>query len=430
MTSLDEVYSLNYDVKSFAVSNRFVTDTNKACYQLGKNLVPFCIFGNEEQKSRGIMDFAEFTAFVDSSKSLIDEICSYRYDVYKDFGISVDLSDINKKKLLFFDYLLSISACYIEIPKYVTKNGMHLKTFDKYLCTKNPAIMATWMGSTTNEMQVKYSSRITSRQVEFNINETRFVRLNHTKKGNSITVPRNASSIENMRCIPLYMLYAFTEGFKTVINEKIVKFEYLKDNGTIRELDTTLNETILMDYYKDNIFVSTMLQGVDINSVKQGGMYLSSHINRGYIKVPELGASKYDETGVRSLNIARILSLKVIPEVDRSFINVDLKSVLYNFDNALDYIATKDSSCLKDIYKALTDENIEGDTSSILMAIKQYASDRCSLLSTTFQRMLHTFMIKNPLWFPLYTGERDESQVSLSNNSTSIGVEEAEYMDF
>ena len=423
MASLDEVYSLNYDIKSFAVSNQFVVDTNKACYQLGKQLVPFSIYGVDEQKKRNIMDFASFTAFVNKSDTLLNEIANYRKDIYKDFGISIDTSDDVKLKLLFFDYLMSVSICYVELPKYITKNGMHLQSFDKFLCTKNPAIMATWMGSSQNEMQIKYSKHISSRQIEFNNNETRFVKLNTTKKGNTISVPRNVSSIEEMRCIPLYMLYAFTEGFKTHLQDKIIRFEYLKDNGTIRELDTTLSESILMDYYKDNVFVGMMLQGVDINSVKQGGMMLSSHVNRGYIKVPELGISKYDETGVRSLNVARILGMKVLDEVDRTFINVDLNSVVFNFNKSLEYITSKDSSCVKDIYTALTGEEPKSEQiAQIIHDIQEFVTGRSTLLSTTFHRALHLFMVKNPMWFPNYIGEKVEDVQSLIKSNTNIGV--------
>ena len=149
---------------------------------------------------------------------------------------------------------------------------------------------------------------------------------------------------------------------------------------------------------------------------------LSSHVNRGYIKVPEIGASKYDATGVRSLNIARIVGMKIIDEVDRTFINVDLNSVIYNFENAIDYIASKESSYLKDIYVALTDEQPESDsTAQLVQSLKDYAETRGALLSTTFYRALHLFMIKNPLWFPLYIGERAENNNVLSSNS-NIGV--------
>lgn len=416
---MSEFYGLNYSVKSFAVANDFVINTNKACYALGQQLLPFCLYANEDQKKYGVLDFATFQAFLNPQISLIDEIVEYRHQAFKDTGINVDIRDEVKKKLLFYDYLMTISICYVEIPKYVTKDGMPMATYDKFLCTRNPAIMGAWMGADPSEMQAKYSSRITSRQVEFNINELRCVKLNHTNKGNSITVPRTAYNVEKMTCIPMYMLYAFVEGFKPLIQNGIVKFSYLKDNGTIRELATTLNEDILKDYYDDNIFINTMLSGVDINTVQQGGMTLSSKMNRGYIKVPELGASVYDGTGVRSLNIARLLKAEKIDSVDRTFLKVDLNSVPTNFNNGIDYIVKTMPDSLKDCYKALVGEEFdEAKCSSIpVMAetCKSYVAGRSAFLSTSYHRDLHVFMVSHPEWFPLYTGKPAQQITSSAN---------------
>lgn len=416
---MSEFYGLNYSVKSFAVANDFVVNTNKACYALGQQLLPFCLYANEDQKKYGVLDFATFQAFLNPQISLIDEIVEYRHQAFKDTGINVDIRDEVKKKLLFYDYLMTISICYVEIPKYVTKDGMPMATYDKFLCTRNPAIMGAWMGADPSEMQAKYSSRITSRQVEFNINELRCVKLNHTNKGNSITVPRTAYNVEKMTCIPMYMLYAFVEGFKPLIQNGIVKFSYLKDNGTIRELATTLNEDILKDYYDDNIFINTMLSGVDINTVQQGGMTLSSKMNRGYIKVPELGASVYDGTGVRSLNIARLLKAEKIDSVDRTFLKVDLNSVPTNFNNGIDYIVKTMPDSLKDCYKALVGEEFdEAKCSSIpVMAetCKSYVAGRSAFLSTSYHRDLHVFMVSHPEWFPLYTGKPAQQITSSAN---------------
>lgn len=416
---MSEFYGLNYSVKSFAVANDFVVSTNKACYALGQQLLPFCLYANEDQKKYGVLDFATFQAFLNPQISLIDEIVEYRHQAFKDTGINVDIRDEVKKKLLFYDYLMTISICYVEIPKYVTKDGMPMATYDKFLCTRNPAIMGAWMGADPSEMQAKYSSRITSRQVEFNINELRCVKLNHTNKGNSITVPRTAYNVEKMTCIPMYMLYAFVEGFKPLIQDGIVKFSYLKDNGTIRELATTLNEDILKDYYDDNIFINTMLSGVDINTVQQGGMTLSSKMNRGYIKVPELGASVYDGTGVRSLNIARLLKAEKIDSVDRTFLKVDLNSVPTNFNNGIDYIVKTMPDSLKDCYKALVGEEFdEAKCSSIsVMAetCKSYVAGRSAFLSTSYHRDLHVFMVSHPEWFPLYTGKPAQQITSSAN---------------
>lgn len=419
---MSEFYGLDYSVKSFAVANDFVVNTNKACYALGQQLLPFCLYANEDQQKYGVLDFATFQAFLNPQISLIDEIAEYRHEAFKETGINVDIRDDVKKKLLFYDYLMTISICYVEIPKYITKDGMAMSTFDKFLCTRNPAIMGAWMGTDPSEMQAKYSSRITSRQVEFNVNELRCVKLNHTNKGNSITVPRTAYSVEKMTCIPMYMLYAFVEGFKPLIQNGIVKFSYLKDNGTVRELATTLSEDILRDYYDDNIFINTILSGVDINTVQQGGMTLSSKMNRGYIKVPELGASVYDGTGVRSLNIARLLKAEKIDSVDRTFLKVDLNSVPTNFNNGIDYIVKTMPDSLKDCYKALVGEEFD-ETKCVSIPVtaetcKEYVAGRSAFLSTSYHRDLHVFMISHPEWFPLYTGKPAQQITS----STNFGV--------
>jgi hypothetical protein len=407
--NIKELYGLNHSVQSFAVANDFVVNTNKACYALGQQLQPFCLYANDKQNEYGVLDFATFDGFLGQGDKLIDEIVNYRHDVFKDWGINVNVNDDLKKKLLFYDYLMTISICYVEVPKYVTKMGVATPTFDKFLATRNPVIMSTWMGCEPNEMQAKYSAKIKATQIEFDDNNIRCVKLNHTSKGNSITLPRTAYNVEKMTCIPLYMLYAFIEGFKPLIQNSIVKFSYLKDNGTIRELATTLNESIIREYYTDNIFVNSMLSGIDINSVQQGGMTLSSKMNRGYIKVPELGASIYDASGVRSLNVARLLKAEVVDSVDRSFINVDLNSVIDNFCDCCDYLVKTDSQKLYDMYKELT--NTDYDETKITSpsvcngACQDYIRDRSTWLSTSYHRELHLFMVLHPEWFPLYTGK-------------------------
>ena len=420
---MENMYGLNHSIKSFAVSNDFVVNTNKACYALGQQLSPFCFYANDKQKEFGVIDFTSFNGMIDESKSLVSEIADYRKEVFKNVGISVDTSDKLKQRLLLFDYFLTISICYVEVPKYMTKNGVATPTFDKFLATRNPALMAVWMGSNQpSEFQAKYSAKIQSRQVEFNDNSIRFVKLNHTKKGNTITLPRSDYNVENMTCYPMYMLYAFIEGFKPLIQNGIVKFSYLKDNGTIRELNTTISESIIRDYYNDNVFINSMLSGIDINSVQQGGMILSSKMNRGYIKVPELGASIYDASGVRSLNIARLLKAEVVDSVDKTFINVDLNSVVQNFNDCCDYLVKTDAQKLYDMYKELSGEEFEEDKISSPVvcntACQAYVEKRSTWFSTSYHRDLHVFMISHPDWFPLYTGKPVAKVVSSQN----IGV--------
>lgn len=423
---LNEAYGLDKAIKSFAIANQFVETTNKVCYKLGQNLQPFCMYATDKQKEYGVIDFATFQGLVDKSKTLIDEIVEYRIDSYKNNNIYFNLDDPIQKKLIFYDYLLSISVCYVEVPKWTTKNGYQQESYDKYLVTKNPSLMGTWMGQSASEMQIRYSVRIGANSVDYNNNELRFAKLGTSKKGNSITIPRSAVKVEKMTCIPLYMLYGYIEGFKPILQDNIVKFSYLKDNGTIRELATTLSSDILMDYYKDNMFVATMLSQVDINTVKQGGLMLSSKIHRGYIKVPEVGASRYDSTGARSLNVARLLKAEIVKEVDRSFIDVDLSSVCYNAELQLEYALKHSENEFKDIYESLTNEKASDDLSVIELYNKaiEYIRERDMLFSTTYHRILHTYLINHPIWFPKYTG-RPSDNVNTNNNlymGNNIGI--------
>lgn len=408
------MYELDKPIKSFAVANEFVQMTNKACYALGQQLQPFCIYGREEQKSYGTIDVAEFSGMLDQNVSLVSEIANQRLPFYQTFGL--DLSKPETVKLLFFDFLLSVSACYVEIPKWVTKEGVATPTYDKFLCTKNPSIMANWMGITPAEAQAKWSAKCQTYQAEFMSGEIRFVKLMHSAKGNSISAPRTSFSVKDMVCIPLYMLYAWVQGMKPILDEKIIKFSFLKDNGTVRELCSTLNSDIIMSVYQDNNYVSNMLSGVDISTVQQGGLMLPSKINRGYIKVPELGSSIYDSTGCRSLNLARLLKAEVVDKVDTTFIRVDLTSVVPNFADAVDYLLKVDASAMKPMFTELTGGIPEGtEPVAIGDEAKRYAESRCVMLSTTFQRSLHLFMVGHPQWFPLYTGTPNQNVVSSSN---------------
>lgn len=412
-------YDLDKSVKSFAVANDFVIFSNKACYSLGQSLRPFGICTTELQKQYGVLDIADFAGVEDAKKTLAMEIAEKRQATYKDFGIQVDLNDGVKRRLLLFDYLMTVSICYVEVPKYITKDGMATPSFDKYLCTRNPAIMAAWMGTEAAEMQAKYSSRIVSRQVEFNANCLRFVKLNHSARGNSITVPRNAVDVEKMTCVPLYMLYAFMEGFGPLLENGILKFSFAKDNGTVRELASTLSEPVLRQYYDDNVYLSTMLSGVDFKTVQQGGMTLSSKIHRGYVKIPEVGASVYDASGCRSLNLARILKIEAVDEVDRTFIKVDLSSVLANFDTSLDYLAKTAPANVQACYMALLGEDADTSKDTTVAGMvercKSYVHSRSAFLSTQYHRSLHLFLISHPEWFPLYTGKPAQTVTSSAN---------------
>lgn len=418
-------YSMDCSIKSFAVANEWSATLNKICYKLGKQLKPFSLLSDEYQEKYGVLDLAKCGGLIDQTMPMIDEVARVRNEEYNIIKKS-ELND-KDKRALFIHYLMATSICYCEVEKWKTTNGVASKTYDKFLCTRNPAIMGAWMGMSPAEMQAKYSRRIQVDTADLNEGVLRYVKLLSSAKGNSISVPRTFASYENMRCVPLFMLYAWITGAKDVMQNNIVKFTFLKDNHTERELCTTLSEDIIRKYYKDNLFISTMLSGVDIDSNQQGGMNLSSKVHRGYIKLPELGSSIYDSTGTRSLNLARILKAEVVDEIDTTFINVSLSSVVENFKNHIDYVAQNQPTSLAEIYNKLSaTEKFTGEESSasIVNALYSYVDENEMLLSTSYQRQLHLFMISNPQWFTMYTGQPTKG---VSASTENFGVAQFDF---
>lgn len=418
-------YSMDCSIKSFAVANEWSATLNKICYKLGKQLKPFSLLSDEYQEKYCVLDLAKCGGLIDQTMPMIDEVAKVRNEEYNIIKKS-ELND-KDKRALFIHYLMATSICYCEVEKWKTTNGVASKTYDKFLCTRNPAIMGAWMGMSPAEMQAKYSRRIQVDIADLNEGVLRYVKLLSSAKGNSISVPRTFASYENMRCVPLFMLYAWITGAKDVMQNNIVKFTFLKDNHTERELCTTLSEDIIRKYYKDNLFISTMLSGVDIDSNQQGGMNLSSKVHRGYIKLPELGSSIYDSTGTRSLNLARILKAEVVDEIDTTFINVSLSSVVENFKNHIDYVAQNQPTSLAEIYNKLSaTEKFTGEESSasIVNALYSYVDENEMLLSTSYQRQLHLFMISNPQWFTMYTGQPIKG---VSTSTENFGVAQFDF---
>jgi len=429
---MEKVYGLKGLVKSFAIDNEFTRILNKGCNMMGSNLKCFAMGCSPQQDKWGVTDLAEFNGFYDSSKSLFDEIVAYRRQVYSNvYSGLADTPAINVA--LFYDYLLSVSACYVEYARVVTKGNTTQKKYFKGIYTKNPAIMASWMGTSANEMQAKYGSKVSQLPSDFATSRVKVVCLDTSKGSNTIKVPREALDCSSITCVPLFMQYAFICGIWTRLEKGILKFTYLKDNDTERELCSTVNFEILRDYYDDK-FIYHMLTGVDAFSVNQGGMQLSAKQSRGYVRLPELGCSKFDKSGVRALNICRLLGVEEIDSVPRTFINVNLDDVVPNFKVYVDKLLYSNSDMLYDMASALFNETVSPDDDSAVVVanrLTEYATSNEVILTTTFRRSLHMFMISNPQWFDNYTGEMfvGTNDEQARPKTQSVGITE-EYMDF
>lgn len=405
------MYSLDTEIKNFAVTNEFVKITSDVCYKLGTILKPFSIYAQSNKQ----IDFATFKGIVNPNQFITDEIANLRKDKFPNAST----------KYLFIDYLLSASICYVEIPKYVTKDGRATHTYDKFLCTRNPAIIRQWLGTSIEDTWTKYASKLIIGSEDIAADEIPIIKLNTSGKGNTVTVPRKALKLDKLVCIPLYMINSFCEGFKTRLNTELLEFTYLKDNDTERKLITTLNPDILKQVYSAE-FISKIFLNIDVSGNKQGDMYLPTKIGRGYIKVPEVGLPRFDETGVRSLNLIRLLEIRPITldEVDLSCVNVNLNTVQGSFVRGIERLAGVNKEELLVLYRELTEDQTELtheiQAAVLVEKIKQFIDQRIIVFSTTYLRALHKFMVEHPQWF----NETSDTITTEIKSSANFGVVE------
>lgn len=418
----EEIYGLTGDIASLAVKNQFSLNLNKACYALGQQLKPFCFFADEKRKQYGVLDFCspQFTGLAGES-SLYNEIAEFRTEQLKRDYVTLGTQTEETKKALFFDYLLAECVCYVEVPKYTRKDGRPTPSFDKFFATKNPRLMALWINEDINLVTRKYAHRCKTTAVELMNNELRIAKLNKGTKGTSITIPRNSLDASKITVTPLFCMNALINGFYEALSNSILEFTFMKDNGTERVLASTISKEIMYDYYNDHDFVSRALYGVDIFSEKVGGMTLGSKLGRGYIKVPELGSSRYDSTGTRSVNIARLLKIQKLEEVSREFIDVDLSSVQLAFENGLNVLTVKHPEHLVRLAGIVGTEDLSGGETDVQLSqiIKRTVDTNCTILSTTYLRELHRIMTKHPEMFPLYTGK----PLDIVSETGDVGIE-------
>lgn len=389
------------DVKNLSVTNEFIASAKNLSHALGAQLKSFIMHNPKHSQ----LDVSALGGLQDSTITLAEEISSFMADNLNKRGLHTS-KDIHRKYLYFY-YLLSSGACYVELPKYTKKDGVVMSTFDKYICTTNTDVIAEWLGVDTDTASSKYSPKLELTQLDIESGEIRLIKLTSTQSENKVSVPRKAVPIKDMNIYPLYMLKSFVDGFIEQLNTKILRFSYLKDNNSTRVLETTLSKDIISDYYTDQNVVNRMLTGIDYNSTDYRGIKLSSVIHRGYIRLPELGSSIYDETNIRSLNLARIVSIEEVKEVDRSYINVDLNSALANFERGIEDLYLRHKELIPSCYNKFMNTNETIPEDKYVIAVEKMldtARNNKLYLTTTYNRVLHKFMIDHPEFFPTYIG--------------------------
>lgn len=311
-----------------------------------------------------------------------------------------------------YKYMLMNFLCYIEVPttSFKSDTGSFKSTFKKMIVTSNVDVMANWLGMDVEDLPCKYSDRVFRINMDDGEDYLPYVRLTESKEGvRKISIPRMDIDVSERgtRVVPLFMLKSGVDALYSKMKEGIVKVSFLKDGGQLRDMFTTVDFSKIREIYGGGSFYDD-----SVNESYKGDFLENKYLSKGYIKIPEIGGSKYDGP-TRSMSYSRIVEIKYNEEPDLSFINIDLSTVVEGFNDGV-LAHTKEASMIVEMLEAFgIDGNawkdtveakkkyINKDASSLL----QWAEERSLLYSTVFIRELCLFMLSNPQWFGGFTGE-------------------------
>lgn len=311
-----------------------------------------------------------------------------------------------------YKYMLMNFLCYIEVPttSFKSDTGSFKNTFKKMIVTSNVDVMAQWLGVDVDKLPCKYSDRVFSINMDDGEDFLPYVKLTESKEGvRKISVPRMDIDVSERgtRVVPLFMLKSGVDALYSKMKEGIIKVSFLKDGSQLRDIFTTVDFSKVREIYGSGSFYDD-----SINESYNGDFLENKYLSKGYIKIPEIGGSKYDGP-TRSMSYSRIVDIKYNEEPDLSFINIDLNTVVEGFNDGV-LAHTKEASMIVETIEAFgIDGNawkdtvearkkyVNKDASSLL----QWAEERSLLYSTVFIRELCLFMLANPQWFGGFTGE-------------------------
>lgn len=342
-------------------------------------------------------------------------------DILEMYGLD-NTSDASDQKFAIVSYLLSVAACFVEVPKWKTAGGVKEPTYDKFVCTTNPEIAMKWLNSTDEKLLTKYQTKVN--EINEETHEIMILKLsNKTEEEPKVSVPRKLMKTDSIICTPMIFIDSFLTGLKTHLNNSMVRVTYLKDNNTLRVLDTTLNRDLLFSIYPSQEYVEVTMSHIHI--IGCDNFKIPSKLARGYIQVPELGASMYDFSGTRAINLTRIVKMELInaDQVDKTFVNVDLEVVPEKFKRcAFVYVTKQQPEILKQILSALQQQSIDAyegkDALALYQILEQHIDTYNTYYGTAALRSFHLFLTQNPTWFPTYIGNRNNGTSNAQTSSS------------
>lgn len=342
--------------------------------------------------------------------SRVYEECAYKVSIYK--------------------YLITEFLCYYEVPSVVKSsegvNGFK-SGYSKCLITANVGVIANWLGVSYEEAKAQYGARVDGANPKYDdgSNMIPYVKLYETKDGvRKITKPRSDLdlSTSGTRVVPVFALQVGVDALYNKLKECTYDVTFVKDSGQKRLINTTFNEDYIRSIYEEGGYVDKAVE-----SWYNGEFLKNSALERGYIRVFEVGASIYDSP-LRSVNYARIVSFEKA-EPDLAYINIDLDSVLSSFKDGIYSVKGLSVSEVVEslkLFEVGSGYTINGVKLLSVNDLEVWADAQHMLLSTVFLRQLALFMMGNPQWFGGYTG----APKVITSSNDGAGMEAGADFDF
>lgn len=386
-----QLATLSYNSASTLKTVSFTTPAMKEKYKT-----------NESTAIIDLADLPPLSGEYGASKNLVDEIAKFRVQSSSFLNVPDFFWEENKTALAA-DYLLASSLCLVEVFSGIDR-------VDKFFATRNRYLAGALAGVSPSET-VAYTSHLQTLPINYQMQKVKILKMSLNSKGYKITKTKKELDLSgNIRITPFFLLSTFVKGITNLLDNNIIKFKYLKDNLVEREFISTTSISILNDYY-------------DQETVQKVMTNMGQFLGRGYLKLPELGISKYDRTGVRSLNISRITQMEIIKEFDTSYIEVDFDMILPNLYETIRNI--HDIRVLHLIHEDLTGKTT--DSQSILEiqeGIISFIEVQYTIGTTTVLRHLHKYMVQREKFFPAYHGGKPRQFGSTGGSSFTLGLSE------
>ena len=334
------------------------------------------------------------------------DVIAYKNDKGVKVGDFIkDIYSESSYKTAIYKYLLTEFLCYCEVPNVVKTydTSWYKSSYNKFLVTSNLGVVAAWMGISLEEAEATYGDRLYAVHEDDGEDLFQYLKLYETKEGvRKITKPRKPLDlgVQGTRIIPVFALKVGVDLLYEKLLSDTYDVTFCKDSGQVRTLNTTFNVDKIRSIYNDTFTTK------GTSNWYEGDFISNPNMERGYIRVFELGSSIYDNP-LRSINYARIISFEKA-EPDLTYINIDLSTVLDMFKDSIydsKYLNIKEFVEALDVFDVGTSRSINGVKLLSVNDIENWADSQLVLLSTVFLRQLALFMLGNPQWFNGYTGE-------------------------